>query len=228
MQDVRLNPRLDVFNAKITEGAKYSAVYEFPLIKRTDFKPVMAIPFNAAKRTRKLDQWLHFYIYDYFFESVWNKPGRYLPLFKKFQGVITPDFSLYRNMPLAMQIWNTYRNRALSYWLQKNGVNIVYNVRWGDSRSYEFAFEGLAKGGAYAVSPNGCVQNKKDRWYFVSGLEAMVEALQPDTIINYSYYSKDLFEICKTTGIEVITLNHWAEAIKNSITYGGRDFTRSV
>ena len=214
MQDVRLNTRLDVFNAKIVEGAKYSDTYEFPLIKRTDFKPAAAIPFNAAKRTRKLDQWLHFYIYDYFFECVWNKPGRYLPLFKKFKGVITPDFSLYRNMPLAMQVWNTYKNRALSYWLQKNGINIVYNVRWGDSRSYEFVFEDLAKGGAYAVCSNGCIQNKTDRHCFIKGLEKMVEALQPDTIINYSYYSKDIFERYKIMGIEIITLNHWAEAIK--------------
>ena len=177
----------------------------------------MAIPFNAAKRTRKLDQWLHFYIYDYFFESVWNMPERYLPLFKKFKGVITPDFSLYRNMPLAMQIWSTYKNRALSYWLQKNGINIVYNVRWGDSRFYAFAFEGLAKGGTYAVSSNGCIQDKADRRCFVKGLEKMIEVLQPDTIVNYSYYSKDIFERYKAAGIGIITLDHWAKAVKGGI-----------
>lgn len=58
-----------------------------------------------------------------------------------------PDFSLYREMPLAMQIWNTYWNRTIAYWLQSNGVDIVPNVRWGDERTYRLAFEGLQMGG---------------------------------------------------------------------------------
>lgn len=141
-------------------------------------------------------------------------PDRHFPLFQKFGGVITPDFSLYRNMPLAMQIWNTYRNRAIGYWLQNNGIKIITNVRWGDERTYNFAFEGLSKGGTYAVCSNGCIQNKTDRYYFIKGLEKMIETLQPDTIINYSYYSKDIFTKYEKQGIMIITLNHWSDAIK--------------
>jgi hypothetical protein len=214
LQDMRKNKRLDVFNAGIVTGAKFSRVYEFPAVKKTDYKPSKAIPFNAAKRSEKYDRWLHFYLYDYFFESLWDMPERYLPLFKRFRGAITPDFSLYRNMPLAMQVWNTYRNRAIGYWLQKNGIPIVTNVRWGDERTYDFAFEGLAKGGTYAVCTNGCVQSKTDRHYFVKGLEKMVEALQPDAIVNYPYYSKGIFEKYEKQGIEIITLEHWSKALK--------------
>ena len=214
MQDINKNSRLDVFNAGLVKGAKFSGRHEFPILKKTEYRPSCAIPFNAAKRSRKQDQWLHFYIYDYLFESVWNMPGRYLPLFRKFQGAITPDYSLYRNMPLAMQIWNTYRNRALGYWLQKNGVGIIANVRWGDERSYDFAFEGLEKGGTYAICTNGCIQNKIDRYYFAKGLERMAEALEPETIVNYSYRSKDIFDKYEKQGIMVITLEHWSGAIK--------------
>jgi len=39
-----------------------------------------------------------------------------------------------------------YRNRAVGYWLQSNGIDIVPNVRWSDERSYSFAFEGLEQG----------------------------------------------------------------------------------
>lgn len=60
---------------------------------------------------------------------MWNNPSRYLAILKNFKGVITTDFSIYRNMPIAMQIWNTYRNRALTYNLQSNGVDIIPNVR---------------------------------------------------------------------------------------------------
>jgi hypothetical protein len=214
MLDAIKSPRLDVFNGAIVDGAEFSPVYEFPLVKSTGYKPEKALPFNAAKRSVKFNHWLHFYIHDYFFERVWNKPDRYLPLFKKFAGIITPDFSLYRNLPLAMQIWNTYRSRALGYWLQSNGVPIVTNVRWGDERTYNFAFEGLAKGGTYAVGSNGGIQNKADRDYFIKGLEKMVEALQPETIVNYYYYSSDIFEKYEKQGIEIITLEHWADAVK--------------
>ena len=214
MLNAKENPRLDVFNGAIVDGAEFSPVYEFPIVKNTTYRPAKAIPFNTAKRSEKFDHWLHFYIYDYFFERVWNNPSRYLPLFKKFAGVITPDFSLYRNLPLAMQVWNTYRNRALGYWLQNNGISIITNVRWGDERTYEFAFEGLRQGGTYAVGSNGGIQNKTDRYYFKKGLGKMVEALQPDTIVNYSYYSKDIFEKYEKQGIEIITLEHWSKAIK--------------
>ena len=214
MHDIRKNPRLDVFHTSLVNGAKFSGNYEFPIPERVDYKPTLAIPFNAAKRSRQYQRWVHFYLYDYIFNCVWNKPERYLPLFKRFQGIITPDFSLYRNLPLSMQIWNTYRNRAIGYWLQSNGIKIVTNVRWGDERTYSFAFEGLPKGGTYAVCSNGCIQNKTDRYYFIKGLEIMVDTLKPETIINYSYYSKDIFAKYEKCGIMIITLEHWSDAIR--------------
>ena len=125
--------------------------------------------------------------------------------------MITPDYSLYRNMPLAMQIWNTYRNRALAYWLQNNGVNIIPNVRWGEERTYEFAFEGLSPGGVFAVGTNGCVRDKDSRYYFFHGLHKMIEALKPSVIVNYYYNSRDIFAECEERGIRVVTLNHWSD-----------------
>ena len=37
-------------------------------------------------------------------------------------------------MPLVMQAWNTYRNRALAVWLQNNGIEVIPNVHFGDER----------------------------------------------------------------------------------------------
>ena len=111
---------------------------------------------------------------------------------------------------LCTRVFPGYRNRALGYWLQANGINIVINVRWGDDRTYGFAFEGLPEGGTYAVCTHGCIQDKLDRYFFKNGLAAMVDALKPDTIVNYSYYSKDIFGEYENKGIEIITLSHWA------------------
>ena len=205
--------RSDVFKSGFVKDACFSPVYEFPLIKRTTHKPNKAIPFDKATNSTKHDHWLHFYIHDKQFERVWNNPKQYLNLLKRFAGVITPDFSLYRGLPLAMQIWNTYRNRAIAYWLQSNGVDIIPNIRWGDERTYSFAFEGIEQGGTVAVSTNGCIQKKLDRHYFAKGLAKMVEVLKPDTIINYSYTPDDIFAQYRDQGIEIIQIENYAECL---------------
>ena len=109
MTDFNKNPRLDVFKSELVRDAYFSSNYEFPLLKKTSFKPTRAIPFDKITGTKDYEQWIHFYIHDYSFERMWNNPKQYLPLLEKFKGVITTDFSLYREMPLAIQIWNTYR-----------------------------------------------------------------------------------------------------------------------
>ncbi|MFQ6749707.1 MAG: DUF4417 domain-containing protein, partial [Clostridia bacterium] len=60
---------------------------------------------------------LHFYVDDYQFERCWANPNNYIDHLKKFKYVISPDFSLYADLPKAHQIWNCYRNRLLSaFW----------------------------------------------------------------------------------------------------------------
>ena len=211
------NRKSDVFKPGFVKDACFSPKYEFPILKQTAHKPNQAIPFDKAARSTCFDRWLHFYIHDERFECVWNNPKQYLNLLKRFAGVITPDFSLYRDLPLAMQIWNTYRNRAIAYWLQSNGVDIIPNIRWGDERSYAFAFEGIAQGGTVAVSTNGCIKDKIDRYYFSKGLEQMVKSLQPNTIINYSYTPDDIFEPYRKQGIEIIQIENYALTVRKSV-----------
>ena len=207
----------NIFKSGLVKDAFFSKVYEFPLIKKSFYKPKKAIPFNKARKSKEFDNWVHFFIHDNQFQCLWNNPKQYLGVLKRFAGVITPDFSLYRVLPLSMQIWNTYRNRAIAYWLQKNGINIVPNISWSDERSYTFAFEGIETGGTVAVSTNGCIRDKIDRYYFVKGLEYMVECLQPDTIINYSCTPLDIFAFCKDKGIKVIQIENYALTVRKRV-----------
>lgn len=209
--------RLDVFKSELVRGARFSPVYEFPFLEPVDFKPNQALPFEKAYKTTNSSYWVHFYTHDRHFECVWNRPGRYLSVFQRFGGVITPDFSLYREMPLAMQIWNTYRNRAIAFWLQREGVPIVPNVRWGDERTYEFAFEGLPVGGTVAVSAHGTLQKKEDREYFKKGLGYMVERLRPQTVIAYSRTPDDIFAEHKQHGLEIIEIPYYAATLRKEV-----------
>ena len=207
----------DVSKSELVRGARFSPFYEFPLLNPVYFKPNQAIPFEKAYRAVNCKQWVHFYTHDHQFERVWNNPERYLPMLRRFEGVITPDFSLYREMPLAMQIWNTYRNRAIAFWLQREGIAIVPNVRWGDERTYDFAFEGLPQGGAVAVSAHGTLRHKVDREYFKKGLAKMVERLQPDTIITYSQTPNEIFGEYREQGLQIIEIPYHVVLLRKEV-----------
>jgi hypothetical protein len=205
---------LDVFKPWLVEGAKFSGIYEIPELKRSNAIPSAAISFDKALTIKNHNQWVHFYIDDYKFERIWRRPKDYLARLKNFQGVITPDFSLYRDLPLAMQIWNTYRNRAVGYFLQLNGIEVIPNIRWGDERAYDFCFEGVEKRGTVAVSSNGSLRDKTEREYFKRGLDEMVKRLEPDVIVNYCSAPEDIFGQYEKAGIKIVSIPHYMAAFK--------------
>ena len=158
----------DVFHAFLVKNAEYDGKYELPVIKTSSLIPDRIVTFSKAmaKAWKNFDYWVVFYEHDKNFERLWNNPKAYLSKLKNFKGVISPDFSLYRNMPLVMQIWNTYRGRSLAVWLQDNGIEIIPNVRFNDERTYEFCFDGIEKLKTVAVGTHGCIKNRTDKEYF--------------------------------------------------------------
>ena len=119
----------DVFHAFLVKDSKYEGSLEIPILDRTDKKPNKVILFSKAIKSKDYDCWVVFYEDDGSFERIWNNPRKYLPILKKFKGVICPDFSVYRDMPLVMQFWNIYRSHAIGRWLQDNGIDVIANVR---------------------------------------------------------------------------------------------------
>lgn len=194
----------DVFNAFLVRLAIYSGIFEFPVIRPTHWIPNRLIAFSKAISCNDHDQWVHFYEYDYLFERVWRNPRRYLPILKRYNGVILPDFSIYRDMPLVMQLWNIYRSRALGSWLQENGIKVIVNVRWGDWRTYRPCCDGLASGCSIAIGTNGAIENKDDRYWFTKGLESVVRRLRPGHIIVYGSTPADIFDKYRAAGVEII------------------------
>lgn len=94
---------------------------------------------------------------------------------KKFNAVISPDFSICYDMPIVRQMYSTYMNRVMGAYYQNNGIKVIPNVRWGDSRSYEFCFEGLEKEGTYAIGSYGQIKRNSNRYYFEKGLEEFLK-----------------------------------------------------
>ena len=125
---------------------------------------------------------LHFYVDDYQFERCWANPNNYIDHLKKFKYVISPDFSLYADLPKAHQIWNCYRNRLLAAFWQARGVKIIPNVSWGDESSFAWCFDSIPQNSVVAISTVGTRSNKKA---FLRGYRRMLKVLKPTQIIVY-------------------------------------------
>lgn len=185
---------LDVFNAFLLENAEYSGELEIPVVKNIKIEsPKKLIKFSEIFRSSDFNAYVHFYEDDCKFEKIWKNPKRYLERLKKFKGVISPDFSIYRDMPLIMQYWNIFRSRAIATWLKDNGINVIPNVRTGDERTFEIACEGIEKNSIIAIGSHGCIKCKADRAFFQKGLEHIINSLSPKIIILYGAKPDSIF-----------------------------------
>lgn len=193
----------DTFNSFLVSFATYAGVFELPVIQPTHWVPNRLIRFSRAVGGRDYDQWVHFYEFDYQFERVWRNPKRYLEILRRYNGVILPDFSVYRDMPLVMQLWNIYRSRAIGFWLQANGIKVIVNIRWGDKRTYRSCCDGVARGCTIAVGTNGSIGDVEDRRHFAKGLSAVVKRLAPKAIVVYGPTPDDIFSGYHKAGIEI-------------------------
>lgn len=194
----------DVFRAFLVKNATYDGSLEMPCIKSIDAVPNKLIVFSKAIRSKDFNGFIHFFEDDVYFERIWNQPNKYLPILKRFDGVITPDFSLYRDMPLVMQEWNTYRSRAIGHWLQENGIPVIPNIRFADERSYSFCCDGIAKGGTIAIGSHGCVKVNIERIYFEKGLREIIKKLEPKSLVVYGATPDCIFGDYIKSGIEIV------------------------
>jgi len=128
-------------------------------------------------------KWIHFYMEDYLFNSVWNTPDKMMEKLYPFTGVIGPDFSTFRDTPYPVQQWNHYRRQWCEAYWQENGITVIPNVRWSDEGSYEWCFDGIPKNAVVAVSMVGCTKEKEAERLFLSGYAKMLEVLSPCKIL---------------------------------------------
>lgn len=110
-------------NVKMTDN-----FYQMPIIEPETFLPSRLVGFNYIKSTGDHDFGLHSFLDDHQFEKLWNKPLRYVELIKRYECMLTPDFSLYTDMPKPMLIWNIYRSRFLGAFYQSQGIKVIPTV----------------------------------------------------------------------------------------------------
>ena len=167
------------------DESRTAGFYQMPIIKACDFVPTDLIGFNYAKTAQKADCGIHFFIDDYQFERVWNRPNENIERLKKYQCVLTPDWSLYMDMPMALKIWNVYRSRLIGQIFQDAGLIVIPTLSWAEPETYKFCFDGIEKNGTVAVSTVGVMRDKHSRRAFRDGMEAAIDHIAPKNIILY-------------------------------------------
>ena len=106
--------------------------WQMPIIKNDNFIPSDLIGFNYAKTSKEKNVGIHFYVDDYQFERIWNYPEKYTDILADYDCILSPDFSLYMDMPMAMKIWNIYRSRQIGAFYQSKGLNVIPTISWAE------------------------------------------------------------------------------------------------
>lgn len=161
--------------------------YGIPQIEPTNIYPSgKFIPMNYANTEKDPENKIvHCFVDDYQFFRFWNRPDDYTQRLSHFRAVCSPDFSLYTDMPVAMQIYNHYRKHWLAAYWQMRGLIVYPTIAWSTPDSYDWCFDGEPVGGIVAVSSVGTLRNKESKRLFLRGYEEMMKRLSPKWVIFY-------------------------------------------
>lgn len=159
--------------------------WQMPIIKNDNFIPTDLIGFNYAKSSNNKKTGIHFYLDDYQFERLWNNPSEYIDILSEYECILSPDFSLYLDMPIPMKIWNIYRSRQIGAYYQSMGIKVIPTLSWAEKETFEFCFKGIPKGSVVSVSTIGVKQNKEALQIWKDGMDAMIKEIEPKTILIY-------------------------------------------
>lgn len=160
--------------------------YDIPVIEPTHYEKCEWIGFNYANSCKAPEsKGVYFFLDDYQFNRVWNSPDTYLRMLSRFKYVCSPDFSLFRDFPKALQVYNHYRKHWLAAYWQENGINVIPTVCWSTPDNFEWSFDGEPTHGCVAVSAIGTQMRWADRELFMEGYNEMLKRLEPETILFY-------------------------------------------
>jgi len=215
------------FRVSLIEKALFDGDLEIPHINppKKIIIPNGMVPFSIRNRSLKLgfDDFVCFYENDTKFRLILTDTEKYVDDLKRFEGVVSPDCSLYIDAPLCVQIAGIYLNQAVGYYLQQQGLYVVPNIRWGDERTYtteifreKIAFLGVAKHSIVSIGTYGQIETAESKRYFREGLIEMLEVLQPEVVLVYGSMNKLIFKGLERK-TQFIEYPDWISRMKNNI-----------
>jgi hypothetical protein len=197
--------RHDVFNARLLKGLTVVGPYDIPRIEPCQLVPAKLIAFSEAMSMPypDPDAWVHFYEDDHRYMGMWNKPEAQFHRLGSFAGVISPDFSVYRNIPVAQKIDHIYRNQLLGARMQADGASVIANVRLSGRSSIPYALAGAPRRSTIAIGLHGCTKDKSNRPYVIEEVAIICEELSPSSIVAYGSAGYGVLDHPRRLGVPV-------------------------
>ncbi len=141
------------------------------------------LPINVVLSEKIQGVWGHCFIGDTRQNCFWNNPFANIDRLKKLKGIISTDYSLFRDYSIAEQKWNCFKNRVMAYHWQQQGLNVVPTASWSVPSSFEWCWDGLPKNSVLGITTNGIATAKEGYRLFVLGLDELIKRLEPIALI---------------------------------------------
>ena len=101
------------------------------------------IGWGTKARKNRMTGTYHFYVDDSRFEQVWRNPIDIAN--SACYAIVEPNFSVYTDMPKAVALWQMFRKRWITRWLQSIGVRIFVDLNIAH-RHDDLRFIGVPEG----------------------------------------------------------------------------------
>ena len=174
----------EAYNLRLFDPERCVGKYQMPILKPCYKIPSKMMGFNYAMSSNEYDATIHFYLDDYQFERVWNRPVKYIEILSKFDAVLTPTYSLYLDMAEPLKIYNTFRARLLGQAMQDYGMEVIPLVYWADEASFDYCFDGLPDDSVLSTLTLGT--KDPEVWvHWKRGMDELIKRKKPRTILLY-------------------------------------------
>lgn len=233
----------DIFGVYLLEKLSFDGEFDMPIV--SNFDDISKIDYISLYSDKKdyfktSNTCIAFYQYDHIFDGInglynsiaYNMKeqlNKYIQRFKDVKYIIAPDYSLFGDFPVALQIFNVYKSRICMCWLQQNtNASIIPNIRRTYSYSYNFCFDGIKKHSNIAISVLGQLKNKQNYDLFIDGFKELINRVEPKQIIAYGFINnknfQSIFEVALKRGIKIIIPHSKIDKYKNcEAIYGARN-----
>lgn len=171
---------------------------------------------KKATVTDKKNGILSFYCWDDRLEGIWTKLLFHTEKLMKetYSVVITPNFSLFGDDPIAVQLWQLYRSRYVGRYFGEAGIKLIPDIQWTDERSLEWFLMGLPEKIGIAMQvQNMVLKTEQERKWFRDGWLEINKQIKPLWILVYGTQAKRDYinKLASETQSNVI----WVEARVN-------------
>ena len=128
---------------------------------------------------------VHFFVDDYQFERIWNKPIVYTEKLKQFKAVVQTQYSSYTDFPKPLRQYQHYRNQLMGAFWQSQGMTVIPTPGWSGDDSFEWTYEGQPRESWVAISTVGVTRYADARRNFMRGCRRYFEEFNPKGVIVY-------------------------------------------